>query len=407
MKKILTMALCAASVCGAMAQKQVVDQAAKMSGKFDKLPEARELIKGAMQNEETANDARTYFVAGELEFDAFENGMKAGMINPEDPAANPETMALELLNGYGMYMKALPLDSVPDVKGKVNPKFSKKIVSKVAAHAGDFFNGGGTLYNNKNFADAYNMFMIYADLPDAKWMGKNAPALTPEQRANGYYYAGTAAYFSRQPLKAADALKKARMAGYEDPEAQNYVIEIASWQQLAQDSVMSKEAKANIIDVARSGYQKYGVAVPLFISNMVNAMINEGQFAQAFALLDEEVEKNPENAWLYGLRGYVYDVNGQDDKAVDDYRKAAILPGADFETLKNAAKKLYRVGTEKLNAIEGNSVEAKAARQDVKNNYFMVAKQVVDRARQLPNADGSIDHVSDAVDYALETYFAN
>lgn len=390
-----------------MAQKQVVDQAAKLSGKFDKLNDARVLIKGAIADPETSNDARTYFVAGELEFNAYDNGVKAAMINPNDPSSEPLTMAQELLNGYNYYMQALPLDSVPDAKGKVNPKFSKKIVSKIVGHVNDFFNAGGTLYNNKKYPEAFDMFMIYADMPDESRFGKTVPELTPEQRATAYYYAGLGAYFSQQPLKATEALKKARLMGYDDPEAQNYIMEIASWQQVAQDSTMADMAKGNIIDVARAGYQKYGVSIPLFISNLVNVMINEGQFAQAFALMDEEVSKNPDNAWLYGLRAYVYDVNGNDDKSVEDYRKAATLPGADFETLKNAAKKIYRVGAEKLNAIEGNSADARAARQNLKTNYFEVAKNIVDTAKQLPNADGSIDYVDDAINYALETYFKN
>lgn len=407
MKKILTLALCATTMFGAMAQKQVVDQAAKMSGKFDKLNEARGLIKGAMENAETAKDARTYYVAGELEFNAFDNGVKAGMINPQDPSADPETMAGELLSGYGYFLKALPLDSVPDAKGKVNPKFSKKITDKIGGHVGDFFNAGGTMYNNKKYPEAFDLFMIYADMPDAAWLGKHAPTLTAEQRSTAYYYAGLAAYFSQQPLKATEALKKAREAGYEDPEAQNYVMEIASWQQVAQDSTKADLAKANIIDVACAGYQKYGVSVPLFISNLVNAMINDSNFTEAFSLMDGEIAKNPDNAWLYGLRAYVYDVNGNDEKSLEDYRKAASLPGVDFETLKNAAKKIYRVGAEKLNSIEGNSAEAQAARKDLKDNYFGLAKQIVDTARQMPNADGSIDYVSDAINYALETYFNN
>ncbi len=405
MKKILTLALCAATVCGAMAQKQSVDQAAKMAGKFDKLNEARGLINGAMQNPETQNDARTYFVAGEVEFDAYDTGFRDAQINPNAPSADPMQMAQELLNGYNYYMQALPLDSLPDAKGKVNPKFSKKIASKVVGHVGDFFNAGGTLYNNKQYPEAYDLFMIYADMPDETRFGKVTVPLTPEQRATAYYYAGLAGYFSQQPMKAVEALKKARLSGYEDPEAQNYVMEIASWQQIAQDSTMADLAKSNIIDVARSGYQKYGVTVPLFISNLVNSMINDGQFAQAFALMDDEIQKNPENSWLYGLRAYVYDVNGKDEESVNDYRKAAALPGADFETLKNAAKKIYRVGSEKLNAIEGNSAEARSARQALKTDYFEAAKGIVDQARQMPNADGSIDYVSDAINYALETYF--
>lgn len=400
MKKIVAFAICAASVTGAVAQKAVVDQAAKMSGKFDKLPEARTLIKGAMNDPETAQDVRTYFVAGDLEYSAYDKGTQAAMVNPADPQANPLTMSVELLNGYNWMMKALPLDAVPDAKGK-SGKFAKKIASTVASHYGDYFNAAGELYNNKRYPEAYELFMVYGDLPDAEWLGKAAPAVVPEQRALAYYYGGLAAYFSQQPLKATEALKQARIAGYEDPEAQNYVMEIACWQQLANDSTMASQAKANIIDVARSGFQKYGLQVPLFFSNMINSLISDGQFAQAYELMAQEIAKTPDNAWLYGLRGYTYDVEGKNDQSVADYRMAASLPGADFETLKNASRKIFRQGQEEWNKIEGAGADVQKARQNIRTNYFEAAKEITDRAKQLPNADGSIDYIVDAIDYML------
>ncbi|MDE7343374.1 MAG: hypothetical protein K2N19_05090, partial [Muribaculaceae bacterium] len=69
MKKVITMALCIAAVGSMSAQKANVDGAKKLSGKFDKIEEARNLIKQAMENPETANDANTYYVAGKIEFD--------------------------------------------------------------------------------------------------------------------------------------------------------------------------------------------------------------------------------------------------------------------------------------------------------------------------------------------------
>ena len=109
MKKMLTMALCLAAVASAGAQKANVEGAKKLSGKFDKIEEARNLIKQAMQNPETQNDANTYYVAGKIEFDAYDKGLQAAMINPEDPSANPEAMAQELLNGYDYFLKALQI----------------------------------------------------------------------------------------------------------------------------------------------------------------------------------------------------------------------------------------------------------------------------------------------------------
>lgn len=106
MKKILTFALCLAAAGSISAQKQVVDQANKLAGKNDKITEARDLIKQAAANPETQNDARTYFVAGKIEFDAFDNSFKKQMINPKDPSVNPLEMGEQLLNGYQEFLKA-------------------------------------------------------------------------------------------------------------------------------------------------------------------------------------------------------------------------------------------------------------------------------------------------------------
>ena len=100
MKKFVALTLCVAAAGSMMAQKQTVEQAKKLSGKFEKLEEARGLIQQAMQNPETSQDAHTYFVAGDLEFSAFDNGIKKGMIKPDDPSADPIALGYELLNGY-------------------------------------------------------------------------------------------------------------------------------------------------------------------------------------------------------------------------------------------------------------------------------------------------------------------
>ena len=149
------------------AQKTAVDQAKSLAGKTDKLEDARALIKGAMQDPTTKEDAATYYVAGKIEFDAFDNGVKASMINPEDPAANPVAMGEALLNGYRYFLQALPYDSVPDAKGKVKPKYSKDIVSKISGHSSDFFKAGAGLYEAKKYyPEAYDAFVIFAELPD-------------------------------------------------------------------------------------------------------------------------------------------------------------------------------------------------------------------------------------------------
>lgn len=407
MNRFLTLALCVAAIGTASAQKANVDQAAKLSGKTDQLNQARSLIKQAMENPETQNDARTYYIAGKIEFDAYDNATKAKMINPNDASAQGTAMADELLQGYKYFLKALPLDSLPDEKGKVKPKFSKDMIGKIGGHANDFFTAGADYFNNKDYyPQAYEAFMIYGDLPESGMLGKMAELIDPSQIATSYFNAGLSAYSGNAVDESAKAFRKARLAGYDDPNC--YIYEIACWQSIAQkDESRMKEVQSKILDVAKAGNEKYGLAQPIFINNMINSIVTDGKIDEALAELNKIIEANPDNANLYGLRGYVYDRAEKDTESEADYRKAASLPDVDFETLKNASKKIFRVGTSKWNNLEGVSPETTAARQDIKTNYFETAKQIAEKAQAMQPDDSDIQNVLESINYALETYFNN
>ena len=408
MKKVITMALCLTAVGSLSAQKVNVDNAKKLSGKFDKIEEARTLIRQAMENPETANDAQTYYVAGKIEFDAYDKGLQAGMINPEDPSANPEAMAQELLNGYNYFLKALPLDSVPNEKGEIKPKVSKDIVNKISGHTNDFFaKAGATMYEMKKYyPEAYQSFMIYADMPDQAFLGNKAPKLDDTSRALAYFNAGLSAYVGNELIDAANAFRKARNFGYNDEEsngANAYVYEIACWQNLMQrDTTMNDEAQARIMDVAKAGNEKFGIAQPVFLNNLVNAYVIAEDFDNALNTVNNLLAANPENSNLYGLRGFIYDRMEKDNESLADYGKAAALPDCDYETLKNAAKKIYRVGAVKFGQIDPND---QAAKNRITTEYYDQAMSIAKRAKAMNASDSDIDHVIDAIDYALTTYF--
>lgn len=404
MKKFLTMMLCVGSVAGMCAQTTVVKQAEKLAGKPDKLAEARGLIKQAMENPETKNDALTYFVAGKIELEAFDNGYKSKMINPDDPAASPDALGEELLGAYNYFLQALPLDSLPNEKGQVKPKYSKDIINKIKGHQADFYGVGADYYNSQKFyPQAYQAFMIYAGLPEN--FGLNDPAIINQQQvANAFFNAGIAANQGGAYEESADAFKRARLAGYEQPEATIY--EIASWQTIAQnDNNRAAEAQANIMVAAQAGIDNFGIENPIFLNNLINSMVTDNQTDAAIAKLNDLIAQNPESSNLYGLRGYVYDRLEKDDLSEADYRAGANLPNADFETLKNASNKLYRVGTAKLNEIEGTSPEATSARQNVKEIYFIQAQDYANRANNMQPGDPVVQSILDSIDYALTTFF--
>lgn len=402
MKKILTLALCLTAVGSMSAQKESVDQASKLSGKIDKIEDARALIKKAKENPATANDVRTYYVAGKIEFDAFDEAFKKRSINPEDPAVNILDMGVQLINGYNEFMAALPLDSVPNDKGKVKPKHSKDMVAKINGHHSDYFNYGGEMFNNKHYyPEAYNAFMIYGDIPSQPWADKNIKAVPDSMVALAYHYAGIGAFSGNNLIDALKAFGKARNAGITDP--QNYVYEIACWQNLVlRDTTIEATAKREIEDIARQGYNKFGISNPLFINNLINSLLQQDRFDDAVSLVGQELSKSPDQPFLYGLRGYIYDRKGDNEASLADYRKAVSYENADIETLKNASKKIYTTGTVKWNAIEGNQPEA---RKDVKTNYFEAAKAIAERAKAIDPSDSDVQYILDNINYALETYF--
>lgn len=402
MKKILSIALCLSAVGAMNAQKASVDQAAKLSGKIDKLPEARELIKQATENAETSQDVRTYYVGGKLEFDAFDEAYKKRALNPDDPAVNTVEMGNQLINGYNYFLKALPLDSLPNEKGQIKPKHSKEMISKINGHHSDYYNYGGELFNKKHYyPEAYNAFMIYGSLPSQTWADKSVKAVPDSMIALAYHYAGIGAFSGNAVPEAIVAFEKARKAGITDP--QNYVYEIASWQNLAlRDSTLENKAKAEIKNIALQGYNTFGISNPLFINNLVNSMLQDKNYEEALATISKQIAATPDKAFLYGLRGYVNDRKGDDTASLADYRKAAEFEDADIETLKNASKKIYTAGTAIWNNIEGNQPEK---RQEVKKDYFEAAKAIAERAQAINSSDPDISYILDNINYALETYF--
>ena len=399
MKKILATALCLSCLGAMNAQKAVLDQAQKLSGKLDKVADARNLIKDAMNNPETANDARTYFVAGKIELDAFDEGFKKLSINPDDPAVNKVDMGNQLVNGFNYFMMAFPKDSLPNEKGQVKPKYSKDMASRLSGHHADYFKFGGELYNTQHFyPDAYDAFMIYGDIPGYDWSSKDTKLVSDTTLALAYYYAGISAYSGNQLKDAIKALKKARKKGITDP--QSYVYEIASWQNLAsKDSTLETVSKKEIEDIALDGYNAFGIRQPLFINSLASTYVEDNQFDKAFDLVNKQINATPDESFLYALRAWIYDRNGKDQDALEDYIKGASFDNANVETLNRAARKLYSHGTVVWNAIDGEDGAAKRA--DVKTKYWDKALEFVTRALEIDPGNPESEKILDSVDYVL------
>lgn len=163
-------------------------------------------------------------------------------------------------------------------------------------------------------------------------------------------------------------------------------------------------ARHAIYDIAKHGYDTFGITDHLFINNLINTMLQDSKYDEALALIDKQIAQTPDQPFLFGLRGYVNDRKGDNDASVADYRKAASFQNADVETLKNAAKKIYTTGTTVWNSLETKTPDKI---REVKNDYFVAAKNIADRAKAIDAEDPDLDYVLENINYALDTYFSN
>ena len=145
------------------AQKKAVKDAKSAMKNVD---EARELIKPALTNPETANDPETWKIAGDIEYKAFDDERTLEMQKEiTGKGGNEEKMYIGLYNMYDPYIKADELGQIPNEKGQVKNKFRKDIVKNMRdGHR--FYINGGVYYNEKrDFKRAADFFERYWELP--------------------------------------------------------------------------------------------------------------------------------------------------------------------------------------------------------------------------------------------------
>ncbi|MDE6811568.1 MAG: hypothetical protein K2J15_04380 [Muribaculaceae bacterium] len=251
------------------------------------------------------------------------------------------------------------------------------------------------------YPEAYQCFMIFGDMPELEFLGKKAPQLPAADRAQAYYNAGIAAYSGNAVDEAATAFHKARLAGSEDPNV--YIYELACWQNIAQnDSTRADLSEKKIFEIAKAGHDNFGLAQPVFLNNLVNTYVLAEDYTSALETINNLLATNADSPNLYGLRAFVYDRSNADKESVDDYLKAVSYEDCDFETLKNASKKLLRVGSSKIDSVAPNDREGKMA---LLRDYYQPALQIAERAKTIKPDDSDLQYVLENINYAIETYF--
>lgn len=303
-------------------------------------------------------------------------------ITPEGAAA--------LLQAYDLYQQVIECEKVPNAKGKVENKLTKKVEKSLKEHAEDqdYNKAAIVLFNaDRRYPEAYTAFMLSG--ATTRDLGNVADTVY----AVDFYNAGNCAFGSDFPA-AAKAYAEARKAHSTEPQV--YVYNIASLQQMAQaDSTYN--AADDIFAVASEGVERFGAADDFVFGNYIQHYLDAKSYDEAINTINSILAKEPSNANLYRLRAIVNNARHQYADAVPDFKKLAELSDK-FEYVHDAADNINKIAKFMMGQLQNATPEQKAQILD----FFNSALQIANKAKTLEGANDSIDYVIDDINYNLD-----
>ena len=332
---LLTVALCVAASSASFAQKKAVKEAQGIA-KGDKadFTEARALIKGALENPETKDDAQAWYVAGFIEDQQF-SAERTKQILGQQPNEPVMYEALGAILPY--FKKAYELDQLPNEKGKIKPKYSKDIKSILGADHVYFFNGGAYYFDQKDYKKAYDFFNQYLEISELPMFEGTQTAEKDSTFMTVQFYAAVAATQLQDSPIAIKALERAKSSDFR----LNDVYQYLSYEyKQAGDSV-------NYVKALEEGYAKFPNE-EFFLMSLIDAYIQSSQNEKAISYLNTAIAQKPSDSQLYHALGIVYETGIKDyAKAEETFKKALEVNPESVESMSALGRIYYNQAVNK------------------------------------------------------------
>lgn len=379
MKKIMLVA-CGLLVTGAaLAQENVLKEAER--GLRVEVPDhagIATMLQGAMTDPSTANNVKTWYLAGKNAFQTWQTGWEQLQIGGNPDKAN---MSKSIVNGFDYYCKAFPMDTVVNEKGKIKTKYSKEMAKTIASNANNFYDAGVYLYEAQDLAGAYRAWEIFTLLPTMPQLGKDAPAAPADSTlAQTYYNMGIFAYQAEMKPEALKSFMAAAELGQGE---------------VAYDNALSMASELNDIatmeKIANEGFSKYGKQT--YIGALVNVYVKNGEYDKALTMVNKAIAANPDNAVLHNVKGVLVEnrtneegISAEDAakanaEALELYAKAVELdpenPDARFNYGRVLANKAYKTSDDAVNL---SNEEYNKLKEDVINPLFVRAAEQLEKS---------------------------
>ena len=341
MKKVLFLFAAMLLLSGSMfAQKKNVSIAkARMGAETPDLKAANEAIKLALADSVTKKLASTWFLAGEISY-AMYLDQRAKILKEATP--NKTAMINAVDNTIKYLIVADSLDQLPDLKGRIKPKYHAKIVERVKGLQPELNAAAGFYYEKKDYKNAVKYFESFLNFPEIGIM-KEFGLEKDTMRTKIQWYTALAATQGEMP-EIADKyyeIVKDSTKSYLEPK---YI-----YQQLINDYTKLKDT-VNMLRMLKLGTKKFPEE-SYYVKNLINYYLMSKKLDEALTWVDEAIKQDDSSAVLWNLKGRIIESDSlaKVDKVIECYKKAIELDPTLAEPYGNIGRIFYNYAvTERL-----------------------------------------------------------
>ena len=375
MKKFSLACLGIITAAGAMAQTSLVKEVERnLKSAPESYPQQIQTLTPAFTNDETAKSAYTWFVAGKGGMDFFDNQQVLIQMGKD---VDKKAVGHALVDGFGYFEKALPLDSIPDAKGKVKPKYSKKIKDMALGHYLDLQNAAVYMWEVEDYPGAVSAWQLFVDGRNNPLTAEKAKAYPDSVYGEIYYNMGIGNSLAKNPTAALQDYKNAIAIGYNKKNVFDYGISAAAELQNADEMAA----------LAEQAYKLYGNEDSRYIGCIINNYIDKKQYTEANELIDKYIQSTPNDSQLYFLKAILCDAEGKTPECLTNLRKAIELDDNNARALLQLGYQLCKQGDAIDENEAGGLSNADYARLQQEKIFplYKEASQYLEKAYQLDN----------------------
>jgi len=329
--------------------------------------EARRLISEAEQNEETMNDANTWYVAGLIGFQESENELNKRYLGQQ---ADYNIIGAAQKDSYLAWQKAAELASVlvQDKKGNmVMDKKNAAIYKNIAQKMLEYWNNQGLLgyagsfYEQKDYLNTFELYKMYISIPDLPVM-QDEKTQAKMVRDTVYqdlcHSAGMLAYSAEKYEDCIQIFSKLVKGDYKAVNAGEYLY---SCYLNMKDSAKAYEVMDMCIELFPNE--------PRFLQARINAYVSEKDYDKAVELLNRAIAQDKQVQY-FNSKGSILTIQGKYDEAIAVFEEGVKLDSNNSELYTNYGYVFVEKGN-KLNDASAymSDAEYNKARKEIDAAY--------------------------------------